>query len=264
MSQLVDIFGIENPVAIVTGSGSKRVGQSVARHLADLGYRIVVHANQSMDQAEALVAEFTDRGIEALAYQADLSDELAVQDMFDKIHWYFGRMDVLVNTAAIWKPKRLEEVTAADVREHFDTNALGTFLCSQWAGKRMVEQKYGGAIINFGDWATCRPYLDFAAYFPSKGAVEAMTRDFAVELGRRNPNVRVNAVLPGPVLLPDENDEVYRAQMLDATLTKRVGEPKYVAQAVAFLAVNPYITGALLPVDGGRSIYSAGEQGASR
>src|SRR6476619_888696 len=100
----------------------------------------------------------------------------------------FGRIDVLVNAAAVWKSKPLEMVTAADVRLHFETNALGTFLCSQHAGLAMVEQPEGGVIVNIGDWADARPYTGYAAYFASKGAIPTITRSLAVELGSRNPN----------------------------------------------------------------------------
>ena len=120
----------------------------------------------------------------------------------------------------------------------------------------MVAQASGGVIVNIGDWAEVRPYLGYAAYFPSKGAVTAMTRNFAVELGTRNPNVRVNAILPGPVMLPPDLPADERKQAIDATLVKREGSPKNVAQAVLALVENDFITGVCLPVDGGRTVYA--------
>src|ERR1700747_2213182 len=136
----------------------------------------------------------------------------------------FGRIDALVNCAAGWKSKRLEEVGAADVREHWEANALGTFLCAQHVGLAMARQAEGGCIVNLGDWAEARPYLNYAAYFPSKGAVPALTRCLAVELGTRNPRVRVNCILPGPVLFPPEVTESERQQVVQATLTRRAGK----------------------------------------
>src|SRR5947209_19570829 len=124
--------------------------------------------------------------------------------MIDRALEHFGRLDVLVNCAAIWKSKRLEDVTAADVRLHFEANTLGTFLCCQHAGLAMVKQPEGGTIVNLGDWAEARPYVNYAAYFPSKGAVTTMTRSLAVELGTRNPRIRVNCIMPGPVMLPPD------------------------------------------------------------
>jgi len=114
----------------------------------------------------------------------------------------FGRLDVLVNCAASWKSTRLEDVTAAEVATISTPTRWGPFFCSQQAGLAMVKQPEGGNIINIGDWATVRPYLHYAAYFPSKGALPTMTRTFALELASRNPNVRVNCILPGPVMLP--------------------------------------------------------------
>ena len=168
----------------------------------------------------------------------------------------FGRLDVLVNCAAIWERKRLEDVTAEDVRRHFDINVLGTFLCSQLAGLHMVTQPEGGNIITLGDWAEARPYRDYAAYFPSKGAIPALTRSLAVELGTRNPKVRVNCVLPGPVMLPEDMPDSERQRSISATLVKREGSPDNVAQAVLFFVDNDFVTGACLPVDGGRTIYA--------
>ena len=120
----------------------------------------------------------------------------------------------------------------------------------------MVEQPTGGAIVNVGDWAIARPYVDYAAYFASKGSIPTLTRTLAVELAARNPRVRVNAILPGPVLFPEELSESQRAALIDATLVKRPGTPQDVAHAVMFLLENTFVTGVCLPVDGGRSIYS--------
>jgi pteridine reductase len=118
----------------------------------------------------------------------------------------------------------------------------------------MVKQASGGAIINIGDWAIARPYLDYAAYFPSKGAIPSLTRSFAVELAARNPNVRVNAILPGPAMLPEGMSDEDRESTINATLVKRAGTPEHIAQAVAFLVENDFVTGVCLHVDGGRSI----------
>lgn len=244
------------PVALVTGSGAPRVGQAIARTLAARGYRLVVHANRSRHAAAELVEEFRAAGHEALALAAELRDETAVAAMFRQTLEHFGRIDALVNAAAIWESKRLEDVTADDVRRHFEINTVGTFLCCQHAGLAMVAQPQGGAIVNLGDWAVVRPYLNYAAYFPSKGAIEALTRSFAVELAHRNPRVRVNAVLPGPVMLPADLPVAEKQAALDQTLVRREGSPQNVAHAVLFLLENDFVTGVCLPVDGGRSVYS--------
>ena len=246
-------------VALVTGSGKKRVGSVVADALARRGYDIAVHYRSSAADAADTVAALRTLGVAAEAFAADLADEAAVKKMVQDVLAKFGRIDVLVNCAAIWQRKPLEAVTAADVRLHFDTNALSTFLCCQHAGLAMVAQPEGGAIVNVGDWAEVRPYLGYAAYFPSKGAVTTITRCMAVELAHRNPNVRVNAVLPGPVMLPPELTDEEKRGAINATLVKREGSPQNVAQAVLAFVENDFVTGACLPVDGGRTVFAPGE-----
>lgn len=252
---------IGQPTALVTGAGKRRVGWHVADALAVRGYSVAVHYRTSASEAVETVRHLESRGVSAFAVRADLGDEQAVQRMVHATLDRFGRIDVLVNTAALWRRKRLEEVTADDVRAHFDANTLGTFLCCQHVGMVMTKQAQGGVIVNFGDWADSRPYLDYASYFPSKGAIPALTRTFAVELAHRNPNVRVNCILPGPVMLPPDlpDDERYRA--IQATLVKREGKPENVAQAVLFFVDNDFVTGVCLPVDGGRSVYSTDSTG---
>lgn len=244
----------DGPVALVTGAG-RRVGNALARGLAAHGYRLALHASNSMAGAEATARELTAHGTPAIALAADLRDEDATRKMIAATHEHFGHIDALVNNAAIWTKKPLEQVTAADVREHLEINTLGTFICCQAVGLIMVAQPSGGAIVNVGEWATARPYLDHAAYFAAKGSIPTLTRTFAVELGTRNPQVRVNAVLPGPVLLPEQMSAAERKTVIEATLVKREGSPQDLAQAVIFLLQNTYVTGACLAVDGGRSIY---------
>src|SRR5216683_3225111 len=246
-----------NKVALVTGSGKRRVGWHIADALAQRGHSLVLHYRSSAAEAADAVEAFRGRGVEAIGIQADLTDEKAVRSMIQQTLERFGRLDVLVNAAAAWKSKKLEEVTAADVRHYFETNTLGTFLCSQMAGLAMVGQPEGGCIVTIGDWATHRPYVNYAAYFPSKGAIPTLTRTLAVELGSRNPAVRVNCILPGPVLLPPDLPEHERRQAIEATLVKREGSPRNIAQAVLAFIDNDFVTGVCLPVDGGRTIFAS-------
>lgn len=245
------------PVALVTGSGAPRIGNHVARLLAQRGYRLVVHGHTSRAAAEATAAELCAGGTEAIALLADLADEAAVERMVRDTLDHFGRIDALVNCAAIWQRQRLEDATADDVRRHFEVNTLATFLCCQHGGLAMAAQESGGAIVNLGDWAVVRPYPDYAAYFPSKGAIGALTRSLAVELAARNPRVRVNAVLPGPAMLPDDLPEDERRAAIAGTLVKREGSPWHIAHAVLFLLENDFVSGVCLPVDGGRTICSS-------
>jgi pteridine reductase len=246
-------------VALVTGCGNRRVGWYVARALGTHGYALAVHARRPGAQLEDAYRSLAAEGYPVLGVAAELGDEVQVRDMVRQVVVHYGRLDVLVNCAAVWERKPLEEVTAADVRRHFEANVLGTFLCSQQAGLVMVGRPEGGCIITVGDWAVARPYKDYAAYFPSKGAIPALTSSLAVELAARNPKVRVNGILPGPVLFQADADEATREAASRQTLLKHPGSPESVAAAVLSLVENDFITGVCLPVDGGRTIYAPGE-----
>src|SRR3954447_14435122 len=198
--------GNDQPVALVTG-GAIRVGPAIVHALIARGYQVAIHANTSLDRAQKLVTELSAAGHTAAAFGADLRNEDATRAMIDRVHRHFGRLDALINSAAIWGPIPIEEVMADDVRRFFEVNALSTFVSCQHAGLIMREQEAGGAIVNIGEWAIERPYVDYSAYFISKGIIPTLTRMFAVELA---PKVRVNAVLPGPVMQPESLSEEER------------------------------------------------------
>jgi pteridine reductase len=249
----------ERKVALVTGSGKKRVGYHVAAALAARDFALVIHYHTSAAEAAETADQFTRaHGVPVHTVRANLAEESQVKAMVAETLAKFGRIDALVNCAAIWHRKRLEDTNAADVRSHFDANTLGTFLTCQHAGLAMVNQPTGGCIVNVGDWAEARPYLDYAAYFPSKAAIPGLTRTFAVELGTRNPNVRVNAVLPGPVMLPPDMPVTEKEAALAATLVKREGSPEHIVKAVLHFLDNDFVTGACLPIDGGRTVFAGG------
>jgi pteridine reductase len=245
-------------VAIVTGTGRRRVGWYIANALAEKGFAVVVHYRTSATEATELVDAIRKRGGQASAAQADLSHEDQVKGLIQAAVSSFGRIDLLVNTAAFYKSKKLEEVTADDLRRHFEVNILATFLCSQQAGLVMVKQPEGGCIVNFSDWTEARPYLDYSAYLATKGGVPALTRCLAVELGTRNPKVRVNAIAPGPILYPADMGAAERNESIEATLVKHQGSPENIIQAVLFLAENDFVTGTCVTVDGGRTVYAGG------
>ncbi|RMF95882.1 MAG: SDR family oxidoreductase [Planctomycetota bacterium] len=242
------------PVALVTGSGKRRVGNTVLRRLAERGFDTVLHYRSSTNEAEATAQDIRTAGGRCEAIQADVSVETDVVRMFQTIRDRFGRLDVVVNCASVWEPKPLEETTAEDVERQFRINTLGTFLCCREAGKIMAAQPEGGLIVLVGDWAVARPYLNYAAYFASKGAIPTLTRMFAVELASRNPRIRVNCIEPGPVMLPDHLRPSERRYAVEGTLLKREGSPENVAQAVLAFWDNDYVTGVCLPVDAGRRL----------
>lgn len=258
----LDLFGTASPVAFVSGSGAPRVGRAICEELADCGYRIVVHANRSVEQAKQYCSDLDRRGVENLLVCGAVQDEECVQEWKDTILTRFGRLDAVVCSAAIWNPKSLSETVAQDLTDHFQSNVVGSFLCGKILGLQMATQPTGGAVIFFGDWAIRRPYRKFAGYFPSKGAVHTLMRSMAVELADINPKMRVNEIQPGPVLLADESTEQTREEVRQACLLNREGTANDVARAALFLIEHPFLTGVSLPVDGGRSIFAASDNDA--
>lgn len=253
---LNEIFGTGHPVALVTGSGANRVGRVIARRLVESGYRVVLHANRSKAEAEAVCAQWRAEGYEVNAVFGSIEDEPTIGEWIRQIITEFGGLHVLVNSAAEWEPTRLEALDAKALHRQWQTNLMGPALLCRAAGLAMQANAHGGAIVNIGDCALLRPYVDFAAYLLSKGGIRTLTEVMAVELAERNPSIRVNAVFPGPVMLDERVTSQAREKIIQQSLLKRQGSPGDVASAVQFLAESPFITGVCLPVDGGRSIYA--------
>ena len=257
MSLLKTVFGCDAPVALVTGSGAPRVGRAIAGELARHGCRIALHANTSVAEATEVSEQLAERfDTESIITTGALEQDDVPDRLVGEAVDAFGRLDILVNSAAIWRPTAMDQVTPAELRHYFDVNTIASFMCARAAATVMTSQPTGGSIVNLGDWATVRPYLDHSAYFPSKGAIDVMTRSLAVEFAMRNAAIRVNCVKPGPVLLADEVPDEKRRKLCASTLTGRIGTAEHVAHAVRFLCENTFINGVCLPVDGGRSIYS--------
>jgi pteridine reductase len=255
-SSLRELFGTDHPVVWVTGSAAPRVGREIAWRFARHGYRIVLHGQRAVQEGEQLIHHWNSLGHEAMLITGPIDRDECVDRWIDQIQQRFGRLDVFVNSAAIWEPKALEETTVQDLERHWRSNTLGTFLCAQKAGLWMANQPSGGAIVLVSDWAVERPYADFAAYFASKGSIATIMRALAVELALRNPRIRVNGVLPGPVLLSPEISEELADKIRQQSLLKRDGTPEHLAKAIQFLAEHEFLTGVMVPVDGGRSIFA--------
>ncbi len=251
---------LEQGVALVTGAGRRRVGNTVARMLAERGYDIALHYHTSDESARQSAAEFEALGVRAAAFQANVANDVEVDRLFAEVHRRFGRLDVLVTAASVFHPKSMELITADDLRASLEVDVVGTFLCCQRAGLVMAEQPQGGVIVTIADWAIVRPYPDYAAYLIAKGAIPTMTRVLAVEMARRNPAVRVNCIMPGPVMFPADLPEEERQASIAGTLLHREGRPENVGKAVLSFIDNDFVTGASLVVDGGRMI-AGGEGG---
>jgi NAD(P)-dependent dehydrogenase (short-subunit alcohol dehydrogenase family) len=240
---------LSNKVALVTG-GAKRVGKAIVRALAARGCQLIVHYHTSKSDAEETVRELLTAGHAAIALQADITQEAAVDRMVESACRHFGRIDILVNNASAFYRTPLETLTAEDIEHGIDTNLTGTFICAHKIGLRMFDWG-SGRIINMADVAGLRPWVDYLPYSIAKACVLTLTQGLAIELA---PKVMVNAVVPGPVLFQDDTPEEVRQREIGKTLVRRAGTPEEVAELVAFVAESDYSTGAVFHVDGGRSL----------
>lgn len=238
-------------VAVVTG-GAHRLGASIVLALARAGCDVVVNYRSSAGGAAATVAAAQATGVRALAVPGDMSSAADVDRLLNETVAAYGRVDVLVANAGVFLRTPIEALTEADWDAMLDGNLRTAFLCAHRFGLHM-RRHAGGAIVTIADVAAQRPWADYLPYSVAKAGVVALTLGLAKALA---PGVRVNAIAPGPVLLPDDFDPAHRQREIDRTLLRRQGRADNVADAVVALVANDYITGVVLPVDGGRSIVS--------
>jgi pteridine reductase len=234
-------------VALVTGAG-QRVGRAIAESLAAAGWRVVVHHFGSGAGAAAVVDGVTAAGGGAVALRADLRDPEALERLVHDAHAAFGRLDLLVNSAAGMERTPLGTVDAAAFDAVMALNLRAPFLLAQAAARVMPT---GGAIVNIADHMAVEPWPDYAVHGIAKAGVIAMTRHLAAALA---PAIRVNAVAPGFVLAPSGSDAALAERFARETPLGRIGAPDDVADAVLYLADAGYVTGETLFVDGGRRV----------
>jgi len=243
--------GHERPVVLITGAG-KRVGAAIAHTLHAAGYDLALHCRRSVAEAEALAAGLEQqRPASTLVLQAELADTEALPALVDVLLARFGRLDALVNNASAFYPTPVGTATLAQWNELFASNAQAPFFLAQAAAPALREA--AGAIVNLVDIYAERPLADHPVYCMAKAALAAMTRALALDLA---PTVRVNGVAPGAVLWPGAGKSYDDQTALVArTPLKRSGAPEDVAGAVLWLLRDaPFVTGHILPVDGGRTL----------
>jgi pteridine reductase len=239
-------------VVLVTGA-ARRIGAVIARRLHAAGYDVALHARRSQSELDALVAELESaRASSTLALEADLGDVAALPDLANAVVERFGRLDALVNNAAVFYPTPVGSATPAQWDELFGTNARAPFFLAQAAAPHLAASN--GAIVNIVDIYAEQPLAAHALYSMSKAALAAMTKALARDLA---PDVRVNGVAPGAILWPDGGkSEAAQQVLIERTPLKRMGSPDDIASAVLWLLEAPFVTVEIVRVDGGRHLVS--------
>lgn len=233
-------------VALVTG-GARRLGRAFAEALAADGMRVAVHYGQSASEAEAVVAGIRSRGGEAVAFGGDLTAAEVALALPQRVVEHFGRLDVLVNSAAVMERRSVAETTVAQWDAILDLNLRAPFLIAQQAAPHL--RATGGTIINIADLGGLEPWRNYAAHSVSKAGVVMLTRVLALALA---PEVTVNAIAPGTVLVPDDYDDDRRAFLSETTPLGRLGTPEDAVEALRYLVRQTFVTGETVVVDGGR------------
>jgi pteridine reductase len=234
-------------VGLVTGAG-RRLGRELARALARRGMTLAIHHHASSEGAEALRAEVSAAGGRAECFAADLADAHAARALPARVVDTFGRLDVLVNSAAVMHHLDFEQTTPEQYDAILDLNLRSVFFCTQGAAAALRAAR--GKVVNLADLAGLQPWPGFAAHSVSKAGVIMLTKVLARSLA---PEVTVNAVAPGAVLVPEEYDEAERQRLARATPLGRLGSPGDVVGAMLYLLeAGDFVTGEVLSVDGGR------------
>jgi len=246
-------LALQNKVVLITG-GAKRVGAAICRKLHAEGAQLMIHYKTSAQEARALQAELNlQRANSVATIQGDLLNMEVLSSLVYETIEHFGKLDVLINNASSYSPTEVGSINEKNWHDLVGSNLKAPMFLAQAAAPELRKNR--GCIINITDMHIERPKKGYVVYSVAKAGLVTLTKSLAQEL---SPEVRVNAVAPGPVLWPDNNpqfDEVYRQRVISQTLLKRVGEAADVAKAVKFLIADaPFVTGHVLAVDGGRSL----------
>lgn len=239
-------------VALVTGA-SRRIGAAIVRGLHAAGYRVLLHYHRSADEARQLAEELNaERPGSVVTQQADLDDTAALSGLVNQAINAWGHLDALVNNASTFYPTPLGTVTESQWDALLGSNLKAPFFLCQAAAPQLARRQ--GAIVNLVDVYAERPLKGYPVYSIAKAGLAALTRSLAVELA---PDVRVNGVSPGAILWPEQTDGGQtQADILARIPLARSGSPTDIAGAVRFLLEGaPYITGQIIAVDGGRSVF---------
>jgi NAD(P)-dependent dehydrogenase (short-subunit alcohol dehydrogenase family) len=237
-----------NKTALITGA-ARRVGKSIAEHLAGKGWSVVIHFNSSKKPAqelkEGLSRKFPDQNFQTI--QADLADESAVEKIIPQVVEKTGPFDLLINNASVFAPGYLAETDTALFNSQLDVNLKAPFLLT----RDFATHCKTGSIINFADTRITTNKSNFAAYSLSKKGLWELTKMAALEL---SPEIRVNAIAPGVTLPPEDKDESYLENLAQGIPMKKPGGLVPILKSVDYILENEHLTGQLLFADGGENL----------
>jgi NAD(P)-dependent dehydrogenase (short-subunit alcohol dehydrogenase family) len=236
---------------LVTGA-AKRLGRAIALHLAGAGWNVAIHYHGSADEAEEVAAAARALGVKAAILKANLSREEESAQLIGRAAKELGPLSALINSASLFENDDWQSATRESWDAHMETNLRAPFLLSQTFARQAADSKIsGGAIVNIVDQRVLKPTPQFLSYSLSKAGLYWLTTTLAQALG---PDIRVNAVGPGPTLRNARQSEADFARQRDATILKRGAEPEDIARAVQYLLEADAVTGQMLAVDGGQHL----------
>ena len=243
------LMDINNAVVLITGA-AQRVGRAVALELARRGARIAFSYYAEDEPWRDTLRDLQSLGAAAIAQRADVTRPPDARALVEAALAAFGRVDVLINNASIWLKKPALDISESEWDAEMDVNAKGPFLMAQAVAPHMLAQG-SGLILNITDLSAFQTWAGYAHHSASKAALVALTKVLALEWA---PAVRVNAIAPGTVLLPDDATEAKRQWAVEKSVLKRVGSPLDVARTALYLIEEDFATGGVYFVDGGRSL----------
>lgn len=244
----VDSPQLAGRVALITG-GAHRIGKALTLALARAGMRVAVHYHDAAQEADDLIGELRSTSRDAIAFCADLSRPEAPSELISAVTHQFGALDLLVNSAAMMRRTPIGKVSTDEWDAIFALNVRAPFFMCQAARPWLARNH--GSIVNIADLAAFETWPAYVPHSISKAGVVQMTRALAHALA---PEIRVNAVAPGAVLLPEGWDSGAAEHLINTTPLRRLGSPSDVADAVLYLASSAYVTGETIIVDGGRHV----------
>ncbi|WP_394220707.1 pteridine reductase [Alteromonas gracilis] len=241
-----------SPVALITGA-AKRIGAAMVRQLHGEGYRVIIHYEHSKNDALALAETLNiQRTNSAACIQANLCDPQEARNLGERALCLWGRLDVLVNNASSFYPTPVGDISEDDWTSLVGSNVKGPLFLSQALTPALTQSQ--GCIINMVDMHIDRPLLKHSVYLLAKSGLASLTQSLAVELA---PHVRVNGIAPGAILWPERSmDNQEKDKLVSSIPLGKLGNPNDIATTLSFLISAPYITGQIIYVDGGRSLYT--------